>query len=373
MSATLGRMGKYELLEEVGRGAFGTVYRAIDTDLEVERAVKVLDPLLARDDAFRSLFFNEAKAAAKLKHPNIVNIYDVGQTPEGIFIAMELLPGQNLSRLIKSRGPLSLATIVKVIWQIASALDFAHNQGLVHRDVKSANVIVSDANHATLTDFGLVKALRESVYLSDPGRSAARQVGSIAYMAPESIQRGEFTPKSDLYSLAVVLYEMVTGRWPFLGTEYEIQRGHLELMPPAPTALRSGLPPAVESVVLQALAKSPQYRFNDCAHLAHTLWWVVQPQQKRTQASPPLPAPRIPAQVTQRKRLHRSRRNHKLAGVCGGLAERLGQDPTTVRLIFVLGPLLLACPTGGLALLVYLLYPILAMSMPLAPEDADGG
>jgi serine/threonine protein kinase len=354
-------------------------------------AVKVLDPFLARDDSLRKIFLNEAKAAARLKHPNIVNIYDVGQEGNSLFIVMELLKGQNLYQVVKTEGPLSLDRIVEIVEQIGAALDFAHDHGVVHRDVKSANVIIGEDDHATLTDFGLVKALRDSVHFSDPGRSPARKAGSLAYMAPESIQRGEFTPKSDLYGLGVVLYEIVTGRWPFLGTEFEIQRAHLEQIPPRPTNFRPDLPPAFESVVLQSLAKPPQHRFNDGAHLASTLKWITRPQETREVAATPVPPPPPPVWPARKRKLYRSRSTRVLAGVCGGLAEHYGWDPVAVRLIFTLFVLVSACPALGIGVAFLLdpflfdealpllclvppllLYPLLVLAVPLEPEPGEG-
>ena len=360
------KLGKYQIAEELGSGAFGTVYRAIDLDLGVERAVKILDPMLARDPTFRQLFIQEARAAARLRHSSIVSVYDVGEVSDRLYISMDYLRGQDLQRLVESRGPLSLELASKILWQVASALDYAHGQGLVHRDVKAANIMVSDEGHATLTDFGLVRALRGSAYFSDPGLSSARKVGSIAYMAPESIQKGEFTPRSDLYSFGVVLYQMVTGRLPFVGTEFEVQRGHLELVPPRPTVFRKDLPLALESVMLQALAKRPEQRYSNCTHLAQTVWWVVQPEQKRRATALPPPPPPL-TWPGGRKGLCRSRHDRVFMGVCGGLAKQVGANPATVRILLVIASLVLS-----LFPVTVPLYLILGWLLPLEAETTAG-
>ncbi|HNR95693.1 MAG TPA: serine/threonine-protein kinase, partial [Anaerolineae bacterium] len=174
------RLGKYEIIEELGRGGFGIVYRALNTDLGVEVAVKVIHPQLLADPAFVERFYREARIAASLRHPNIVVIHDIAQSGERLFIVMELLDGRPLQRLVAGKGPMAPELAIRTLDQVAMALDYAHAHGVIHRDIKPANIIVGADGHATLTDFGLSKAQSESGLTS-----SGQQPGTLTYMAPE--------------------------------------------------------------------------------------------------------------------------------------------------------------------------------------------
>jgi len=229
------KLGKYKIIEEVGRGGFAAVYKAVDTTLDRTVALKVLAPHLLWDPTFVQRFQWEAKVAANLDHPHIVTIHEVSQI-EGVYlIAMQFLEGRTLSQILEAEGPLPVSQVQAIIEQIASALDYAHARGFVHRDVKPSNIIVSEDGQATLTDFGLVKA-GEGTKLSTTGVV----FGTPEYMSPEQAEGEKLDARSDVYSLGVVLFEMLAGRPPLRGRHHP--GGDVQARARAPAAGRVTLP-----------------------------------------------------------------------------------------------------------------------------------
>ncbi|MBN1139455.1 MAG: SUMF1/EgtB/PvdO family nonheme iron enzyme [Anaerolineae bacterium] len=280
------QLGKYEILDEIGRGGFAAVYRARDTALDRVVALKLLAPHLTWEAGFAARFQNEAKTVARLRHPHIVTVHDIGEEGGQLYIAMECLEGETLADMLRGRGPLSLSQAIAILSQIADALDYAHRQGVLHRDVKPANIMVEAQQgrlHVTLMDFGLVKAMAGSQSLSSPGMT----LGSPEYMAPEQAdpnRKDEVGPVTDLYALGIVAYEMLTGRVPFPGNTPATLNAHLNLPPPDPRQIRAGLPERVTRVLIKALAKAPQDRYPTAAALVGAL---------REAAQPPRPAPEL--------------------------------------------------------------------------------
>jgi serine/threonine protein kinase len=249
--------GRFQIIEERGRGGMAVVYKAYDGVLQRTVALKVLLPHLVSDTGFIQRFHREAITAANLRHPNIVVIYDIGAHDDLQYIVMEYLIGQTLQQEIQQKGALSLARVLPILQQLASALDYAHEQGLVHRDVKPANIILDRHDHVTLTDFGLVKAIRGS-----ETTSGGMAVGTLKYMAPEQAMGQELDRRSDIYSLGVVVYEMLTGEVPFSGTTPYQALQQLIHTPPLPLSRHSSLVnPKLERTVLRALSKDPHRRF----------------------------------------------------------------------------------------------------------------
>ncbi len=287
------RLGKYEILAELGRGGFGTVYRARDGVLKRAVALKVIHPQLLVDPQFVERFLREAQTAAKLSHPNIVIVHDVVQTEGRLFIVMELLSGRPLSDLLARPEGLSLETTLSVLNQVASALDYAHGQGVLHRDVKPSNVIVRADGHATLMDFGLAKAQAESRQIS-----SSQQVGTLAYMAPEQFdpQLGGVGPRTDLYALGIVAYEMLAGHPPFEGGSSQVLAGHLLQAPPPLT----GLPPQISQVLARVLAKKPEMRFANCGEFVAARRETSPEREAPRPAPAPAPAPAARAPVARR-------------------------------------------------------------------------
>lgn len=262
------QVGKYEIVEEIGRGGFGTVYRARDTMLDREVALKVLHPQLLVDPGFVTRFQQEARVAARLKHPHIVTIHDLGHAEGRWYIAMELLQGRSLDQIIAEDGLLSMERAQAFLRDICAALDYAHDQGLVHRDVKPSNIVVDGETkgqaRAVLTDFGLVRAVKTSEELT-----AMRLVGTIAYMSPEQCAGERVDSRSDIYALGVVLYEMLTGQSPFTADSYlAMLRAIAENSVPAPSSLRPDLAPSLDKILLQTLSKSPAERYAKAIDLA---------------------------------------------------------------------------------------------------------
>jgi len=251
------KLGKYEIRTEIGRGGMGAVYRGYDPMLERYVAIKVLAPNLVWETDFVERFLREARAAARLKHPNIVTIYDVGQESGWYYYVMEYLEGQTLSELIQRRGPLSSEQAISILRPLADALDYAHHEGLVHRDIKPGNILLGKAGRVTLTDFGIARAAQQA-RLTATGTI----MGSPTYMSPEQTKGLSVDSRSDQYSLAVVAYEMMSGRVPFeadstLSLMYKVVH---ESPPPIRQAV-PGLPAGVEVVLGQALAKKPGDRY----------------------------------------------------------------------------------------------------------------
>ena len=237
----------------LGRGGMSVVYLAEDLRLKRKVALKLLAPTLAEDEAFRERFLVESELAASLDHPNIVPIYAAGDANEQLFIAMRYVEGDDLKRLLRD-GPLSAERTIEVCAQVAAALDFAHERGLVHRDVKPSNVLLDARGHVYLADFGLTRRLAEPRAV-EPGL-----FGTIDYVAPEQIRGDEVDGRADVYSLGCLLCECLAGEPPFRRvTEAAALFAHLEEEPPAP--------PGLEHVIPKALAKEPHHRYSRCAEL----------------------------------------------------------------------------------------------------------
>ncbi len=252
-------LGKYRILAEIGKGGFATVYRALDTTLDREVALKVLDPLLARDPAWVARFQREAKAIARLKHPHIVTIYEVGESEGRLYIAMELIDGPSLAERIAKQGRLPWDETLAILRQVADALDAAHGQGVLHRDLKPGNILLDPKRGAILTDFGFARLVGES---SMSVSMSGGVVGTPAYIAPEVWDGEEPTSQTDIYSLGGVAYEMLTGEVLFAGkTPSVVMRKHLVDGPQLPEKWPDGTPDSVRAVLAHALTKAPAERY----------------------------------------------------------------------------------------------------------------
>ena len=266
-------LGQYQILELAGKGGMAVVYKAHQPSLNRYVALKVLPAYLAQDEQFVARFRQEALAAAALRHPNIMVIYDVGQAEDIYYIAAEYLEGSTLAQVIeRQRGPLPIARTINVINQLASALNFAHQRGLVHRDVKPSNAFIGQDDHVTLMDFGIVKALTGGMQMTRTGAA----IGTPEYMSPEQAEGRSVDQRSDIYSLGVVLYQLLTGRVPFEAkSPTQILLAHVTQPPTPPTQINPSIPRAVEAVVLRALAKRPEERFGTAGEMAQALARVV--------------------------------------------------------------------------------------------------
>jgi len=255
------KIGKYEILEKIGEGGFGIVYRGRDAMLEREVAIKVLKSDVASAPDFVERFRREARLAASLRHPNIVNVIEVGEQEGSYYLVMEYLAGQTLAKLLEEGKPLPLTRAVELLHPLADALDHAHSKGIIHRDVKPGNVILADdGKRPVLTDFGLVKSK-----LEEGMTTTGVVLGTPEYMSPEQIQGKELGPAADQYALGVIAYQMLTGRVPFKGTTpFEVQNGHVSQPPPDPRSLNPGLSADAAKILLRALEKDPAKRSPKC-------------------------------------------------------------------------------------------------------------
>lgn len=261
------RLGNYELRRRLGEGGMAQVYLALDVRLGREVAVKVLDRALADRPGFRERFMREARVAAALDHPNIVPLFDFGDT-EALFLVMPYISGGSLQDVLP-RAPLPIGEVVTYGSQIADALEYAHHHKVVHRDVKPANMLIHADGRLMLSDFGLAKIVNATSKLQAPRNRP--DAGTPEYMAPEQVA-GSSDARSDIYGLGVVLYLLLTGRLPFSGsTSHEVMRAHLYKDPKPVRAYNPSVPVAMEAVVMRAMAKEPSDRFQRAGELGAAL------------------------------------------------------------------------------------------------------
>lgn len=252
---------RYEILDMIGTGGMSDVYKAMDTSLNREVAIKVLKDEFVTDNAFVSKFRAEASAAAGLEHPNIVNIYDVGNEDGRHFIVMEYIEGVTLKTYIAKKGHLSTNELLSVAIQVGRGIEAAHNKSIIHRDIKPQNVIISREGKVKVTDFGIARAVTSNTINAD-------RMGSVHYSSPEQTRNGFVTYQSDIYSLGIVMYEMCTGEVPFDGdTTVAIALKHLqsEMIPPGD--LVDDVPVSVEKIILKATMKSPERRYESMSDM----------------------------------------------------------------------------------------------------------
>jgi serine/threonine-protein kinase len=262
-------LGRYEIVAELGKGAMGVVYRANDPLLSREVAIKTVnmssDPQEMAE--YEARFYQEAKAAGGLNHPNIVTIYDIGKSGNVVFMAMELLEGAELRALMKPGDPIPHVRAVEIAAQVADGLAYAHQHGVVHRDIKPANIMIPAAGGAKIMDFGIAR-MRTAEVRTQTGVV----LGSPRYMSPEQVSGKRAEPRSDIFSLGVILYEMLTGKPAFTGDDVtSVMFQILNVVPPAPSTLVPGLPEVLDFIIAKALSKTPDDRYQDAAELARDL------------------------------------------------------------------------------------------------------
>ncbi len=272
------QIGRFQIRARLGSGAFGTVYRAYDPQLEREVALKVPQPGTLGDAQKVERFLREARAAARLRHPHIVPVYDAGHDGEHYYIASAFIEGRTLAGAI-DEGPFDFCRAARIIRDLAEALAHAHGQGIVHRDVKSANIMLDDKGAAYLMDFGLAHRQDAQAKLTQEGAI----LGTPAYIAPEQAQSGEPLPASDQYSLGVVLYELLCGQTPFRGPCEFLIFNAIHRDPPSPRGVRRGVPRDLETICLRALSKRPEARYATCQDFADDIrrWLDGKPIQAR--------------------------------------------------------------------------------------------
>ncbi|MBL8154742.1 MAG: protein kinase [Anaerolineae bacterium] len=293
------KLGDYIIVDILGQGGMARVYRGLDKKLNRYAAVKVIDAAAFREDEaeYRKRFQNEARAIARLTHPNIVMIYQFDEVENLYYMAMSFIEGKDLRTIIKThdrfKSRMSYAEVLRVIQDIGSALDYAHTEGVIHRDIKPSNIMLTSAGKAILTDFGLA--------LSVPEGTIGNTFGSAHYIAPEqAISSAQAVPQSDIYSLGIVLYEMLTNRVPFDDpSAMAVAMKHLTDPPTPPSRLNEELPPAVDAIIARALEKEPKKRYTSCTEMVKAVEAALTPLIKKadsaSQSAAKLPPASIPA------------------------------------------------------------------------------
>lgn len=261
--------GRYELIEKIGDGGMAIVYKAKDRLLKRFIAVKILKPEFVQDIKFVENFRKESHAAASLSHPNIVSIYDVGQEGSINYIVMELVSGKTLNELIKEEAPMDYRKAADITKQVASGLSAAHKKGIVHRDVKPHNILMTEDGIAKITDFGIAKAVTNTTIV-DSGKDNV--MGSVHYFSPEQAKGANVDEKSDIYSLGIVLYEMLTGKVPFDG-DNPVTIALMQINEPVtpPSVFNHNVPPGLERIVMKAVEKQPKNRFDSADEMIDAL------------------------------------------------------------------------------------------------------
>ena len=292
--------GPYRLEEEIGRGGMGVVYRAYDTRRDRQVALKRLPRDLSADETFQARFRRESRLAARLNEPHIIPIHDFGEIDGVLYLDMRLVEGTDLGSLIRA-GSLTPALAVEIIGQVASALTSAHEAGLVHRDVKPGNVLISgrpgergydsDDVFAYLVDFGIARGRTGAGGAEATALTMNTEtVGTLAYMPPERISGGSGDHRSDIYSLACMLFECLTGRTPFAGEPFQVMYAHVNTTPPSPATIRPGLPAGIDAVIARGMAKNPDDRYPSARQFAAAARTALTAQPSLP-VSPGVPAP----------------------------------------------------------------------------------
>lgn len=266
----ISQLGRYNIIGELGQGAMGTVYKAVDPLIDRIVAIKTINLSLALDekDEYESRFYQEAKAAGRLSHPNIVTIYDVGKSDEIAYIAMEFLQGRELRDILNDGKRMPVEQVINIVAQVAQGLAYAHEYGIVHRDVKPSNIMIVRDGHVKITDFGIARMASAAVRTQ-----TGMVLGSPKYMSPEQVVGQETDQRSDIFSLGVMLYEMLTGQAPFSGENINaIMYQTLNSVPPPPSSLSPNVPEMLNFIVAKALAKKLEHRYQDAKEFAGDLY-----------------------------------------------------------------------------------------------------
>ncbi|MGN1326853.1 MAG: Stk1 family PASTA domain-containing Ser/Thr kinase, partial [Clostridia bacterium] len=275
---------RYEIISKTGVGGMATVYKAKDIVLNRNVAVKVLKDEFITDEEFVKRFNSEAQAAASLTHPNIVSIYDVGNEGDIYYIVMELVRGKTLKQIITEEGALPWKWSVNIAMQIASALETAHKNNIVHRDIKPHNIIITEDGVAKVTDFGIAKAVSNSTITA-----FGTTIGSVHYFSPEQAKGGYTDAKSDIYSLGVVMYEMLTGKVPFdSDTSVSVALKHMQEDPIEPIKIKPELPQSVNDIIMKAMRKDANERYQSATEMIKDLELALKHPEEQIVSTPTL-------------------------------------------------------------------------------------
>ena len=252
--------GRYQVISRIARGGMATVYEAIDTRLDRTVALKMMSPALAEDPGFVTRFRREARAAAQLSHPHVVAVFDQGEAAGLPYLAMEYVPGRTLRDVLRDYGALTPEQALTILDPVLEALIAAHDAGFVHRDIKPENILISDDGRVKVTDFGLARAVSNTTTATQ-----GMIIGTVAYLSPEHVERGDADARSDVYGAGICLFEMVTGQVPFAAeSAITVAYQHVNADVPVPSSLRPTIPPDVDALVATATRRDPDLRYPDC-------------------------------------------------------------------------------------------------------------
>jgi serine/threonine-protein kinase len=286
---------RYRLVAQQGSGGMAVIYKAVDIELGRTVAVKVLRPSLTSDPSFLTRFRNEARSVANLAHPNIVTVHDVGADGPTHYIVMEFVEGQDLKKIIKSEGALSIDRTLKLAIQICAGIGFAHRAGLVHADVKPQNILVTKGDTVKVTDFGIAQALSDT----QPGERQNIVWGSPHYFAPEQARGERPTPASDVYAIGIVMFELLTGRLPYVGaSQQELALAHIKEQVPLVSDFNPNVPDNLIQIIHKVMSKEPSARYRMADQLGHVLESYRTRGREQTISHPPISTP-FPSQSSQ--------------------------------------------------------------------------
>jgi serine/threonine protein kinase len=328
-NAAVATLGRYEIISELGQGAMGVVYKARDPMLDRIVAIKTVNLTLPKDELaeYEARFYQEAKAAGGLSHRNIVVIYDIGRSERVAYMAMEFLQGQELRRLLQARTPIALAQALDITAQVAEGLQYAHDRQIIHRDIKPANVMVLDDGAVKITDFGIARMRNNEVKTM-----TGMILGSPKYMSPEQVSGKRADNRSDVFSLGVVLYEMLTGTSPFVADNiHGVMYQTMNFNPPAPKTLNPDLPEVLNFIAAKALAKNLDDRYQSARDLAHDLREAIVSSSGQYPAAdmlgmPAQSSPVAPAAAALTRQQDKAERIFAAAG--GGLVPEADAGPS---------------------------------------------
>jgi serine/threonine protein kinase len=328
-NAAVGTLGRYEILGELGQGAMGVVYKARDPMLDRVVAIKTVNLTLPKDELaeYEARFYQEAKAAGGLSHRNIVTIYDIGRSERVAYMAMEFLEGQELRRMLQARTPIPVVLALEIAAQVAEGLQYAHDRQIIHRDIKPANIMVLADNIVKITDFGIARMRNNEVKTM-----TGMILGSPKYMSPEQVSGKRADNRSDIFSLGVVLYEMLTGTSPFVADNiHGVMYQTMNFTPPSPKTLNPELPEVLNFIVAKALAKNIDDRYQHAKVLMHDLREAVasgeaQPSPADMRGLPVQSTPFVepPSPLTR----HEDKAEKMLAAVAAEASTTLPEQPT---------------------------------------------
>jgi serine/threonine-protein kinase len=292
----ISQLGRYQIISELGQGAMGVVYKAKDPLIDREVAIKTINLSLAQEEReeYEARFYQEAKAAGRLSHPNIVTIYDVGRTEDIAYIAMEYLQGRELRDILNDNRILPIGQVIDIISQVALGLSYAHEHEIVHRDIKPSNVMVIRDGHVKITDFGIARMASAAVRTQ-----TGMVLGSPKYMSPEQVMGKLTDQRSDIFSLGVMLYEMLTGQAPFMGENVNaIMYQTLNTVPAVPSTMNADVPEMLNFIVAKALAKDLDSRYQNARDMANDLRACRDSLPRSTSAAAVESAPQVLSSVS---------------------------------------------------------------------------